>query len=96
MKLNNITEFSNFLNSNGFTPLDSSFSQLNGCLEKYKYKCSCYSKEDKIKQYNECNRIYANIVLNVIPKLKVKIFSKIGDLQIYFYDGSRLIGIISR
>ena len=96
MRIDNITQFVNFANSNGLSSLDASFTQISHCLEKYKYKCSCYSKEDKIKQYNECNRLYANIVLNVIPKLKVKIFSKVGDLQIYFYDGSRLIGIISR
>jgi len=96
MKVNNVTEFLNFANSNGFTSLDASFSQLNQCLEKYKYKCSCYSNQDKINQYNECNRIYMNIVLSVLPRFKSIILSKVGDLYIHFYDGSRLIGVISR
>ena len=96
MRINNVTEFVNFSNSNGLAALDVSFSQINQCLDTYKYKCNCYSKQDKINQYNECNRIYSNIVLTVMPKLKAKIFSKVGDMQIYCYDGSRLIGVISR
>lgn len=96
MRIDNVTQFLNFANSNSAISSDPSISQLNHCLEKYKYKCSCYSNQDKINQYNECNRIYQSIVLSTIPRLKREIFSKVGDMSVYFYDGSRLIGVISR
>jgi len=96
MRINNVTEFVNFSNSNGLAALDASFAQIIQCIEKYKYKCSCYNNQDKINQYNECNRLYSNIVLSILPRFKSQIFSKVGDMQIYFHDGSLLIGILSR
>ena len=96
MNIRNVTEFVNFSSSNNLTSLDASFAQIIQCIEKYKYKCSCYNNQDKINQYNECNRLYSNIVLSILPRFKSQIFSKVGDLQIYFYDGNRLIGILSR
>ena len=97
MKINNVTQFSNFIEQNDISKLDGIFSQIVNCINNYSKACNCYKLEDKQRMYVDCNKLYNNAIRNVVPRFKGDILSKIPERQISFYaDNGSLISIVSR
>jgi hypothetical protein len=95
--IKNVTQFSNFITSNGLMQLDGIFSQIVQCLATYSSACNCYKVQDKQLMYANCNKLYANAVAHIVPRFKNIILPKIADRQISFYmDNGTLISTISR
>lgn len=97
MDIRNVTQFVNFLSSNGLGTADTLFVQVTQCLHNYEHACNCYKKEDKMALYNACKRLYIDAVNGVVPKMKNVFLSKTTERQIAFYtDEGSLISILSR
>lgn len=97
MDINNVTQFSNFLKSNDFVKLDTTFFQLVNCINNYASACDCYKAEDKRAAYGKCLKLYAEIVRNIIPKYKNVILQRIPEGRITFRtENGVLIAIMSR
>jgi hypothetical protein len=96
MELRNPTEFARWLSANEFGRLDSSFSQLIQCINNYAAACTCDKREDKLKQWSLCTKLYHHGALHVAPRFKKEFLSKTTDRQISLYsEVGQLIVIIS-
>ena len=97
MDIRNATEFVNFIKQGGLGTLDTNFTQLVNCIEKYATSCNCHRADDKRNLYNNCNVIYMNSVRAVVPRFKNEFLSKTEDRQIQFFqDNNARIGLICR
>lgn len=97
MIISNVTQFANFISSNGFTNLDGTFVQLIQCINTYSAACNCYKVEDKRKMYGACCKLYMDSIHHVVPKLKNAILHNIPEGKITFLsDNGSVIGTVSR
>lgn len=97
MDFKNPTEFARFLSDNELSRLDSTFSQLVNCINNYAAACTCDKREDKLRMYGVCTKLYQDGVQHVVPKFKNEFLSKTTDRQLAFYtESGQLITIISR
>ena len=97
MDIRNVTQFATFISEHNLTNNDSSLKQVVECLNTYKAACACWKREDKLKIYDTCNRVYYHSVKHVVPRLKNQFLAATQERQIAFYDDhNQLIGIISR
>lgn len=97
MTIGNVTQFANFITSQGLNRLDGTLQQIVTCINNYSTACNCHKVEDKRKMYDNCNRLYSDAVRHVIPKLKNEILAKIPERQVSFHmDNGTLILILSR
>jgi hypothetical protein len=97
MEIRNVTQFANFLESNGLQTLDGGFVQTIACVKNFSVACNCYKVEDKQKIYKICCNLYINSVTQLVPKFKNAILQKIPEGRISFYnDNGGLIAIVSR
>ena len=96
MTIKGAIQFSDFVSAHGLADQDSLFRQIVNCTNNFKAACNCYNKEDKLRMYDTCNRLYSEAVRNVIPKLKMVVLSKIPERQIsFYYDRGDLIKLIT-
>lgn len=97
MDINNVTQFVNFIVSNQFGALDTTFVQLVNCINNFSAACNCHKVEDKRKFYNQCNKLYIDAVRIVVPKHKNVILARVPEGRITFRsDNGSLIAIVSR
>lgn len=97
MDIRNASQFSNFIQQNGFVGLDMSFQQVVTCISGVSKACNCWKAEDKKKMYDNCTIIYMNAVKAIVPKFKAEFLSKTTDRQIQFFtDNGALIGLVCR
>lgn len=96
MDINGPVSFYNFIRSAHLIDKDSSFLTISNCILDLG-TCSCKSRDEKLSKLQHCNKLYMQIVSNVIPKLKHELLNNISDRQISFYsDSGKLLMIISR
>ena len=97
MDIRSPTEFARFLSATELSRLDSIFSQLVTCINNFAVACTCYKREDKMKLYGVCTKLYVDGVRHIVPRFKNEFLSKTSDRQIAFYtDQGQLIAIVSR
>lgn len=97
MEIRNVTQFANFVSTNGLMTLDSMFIQTVNCLNTYKAMCNCRGGADKLRLYGNCNKLYSDSVKVIVPRLKDQFLSKVQEYQISFYsEDGHLMGVISR
>jgi uncharacterized cysteine cluster protein YcgN (CxxCxxCC family) len=96
MDINGPASFYNFIKSIHLIDKDSSFVEISNCILDLG-TCSCKSRDEKLSKLQHCNKLYIQLVNNIIPKLKYELLNKIPDRQISFYsDTGKLLMIISR
>lgn len=91
MRINNFTELSNFLNSNGLTNLGG---KLLHCLKEYDVACTCKPKE-KSDKLEECTRYYTDTINNLVNN-KHRVFNTIKTSKLEFFKNGQLVSTISR
>lgn len=97
MDFKNPTEFARFLSNNELSRLDSTFSQLINCINNYATACTCDKREDKLKLYGVCTKLYQDGARHIVSRFKNEFLSKTTDRQIALYtEAGQLILIISR
>jgi len=97
MNIRGPSEFSEWLSSVGLSHRDNVFTQLFNCIHNFRAACSCYKKEDKMKMYDTCKKLYRDAIMHVVPKLKGELLSKTQERSINFYDeNGTLLRIVSR
>jgi len=97
MEIRNVTQFANFISAGNLQGLDMNLQQIIYCVNDYAAACNCHRGENKRKKYDECTRIYAEAVKNILPKFKNDFLSKTSERQIsFFLDNGNIIGIICR
>ena len=97
MDIRNITQFANFISAGQLQNLNMSFHQIIMCVNNYASACNCHKGEYKRKLYDDCTRVYTDVVRNVVPKFKNDFLSKTTERQITFYlDNGTIIGLICR
>jgi hypothetical protein len=97
MDIRNVTQFCNFITSNGFNKSNGSLQQIVSCIDGYSAACNCHKVEDKQKMYAICNKLYSDAIKHIVPTLKHEFLSKTSERQIIFYsDNGTLISILSR
>lgn len=95
MEIRNVTQFSNFITTNGIINLDSIFHQIVMCIDKYSSACNCHNANEKLQMYNNCNKLYLDAIRHIVPILKSSILSKVSGRRIMFYiDNGTLISIV--
>ena len=78
-------EFARFLSANDFVKLDGTFAQLVNCVNNFSAACSCHKREDRMKLYGVCTRMYLDGASQAAPRFKTEFLSKTTDRQICFY-----------
>jgi len=97
MEIRNPTEFARFLSANDLAKLDNTFIQLIQCINNFSTACSCHKREDKLKIYAVCSRLYLDGARHLASRFKTEFLSKITDRQISFYtEQGQLLCILSR
>lgn len=97
MEIRNPTQFARFLSDNDLMKLDSTFVQLVKCINEFATACTCHKREDKMRIYSACNKLYFVGAQHVAPRLKNEFLSKTTDRQISFYtEQGQLLSILSR
>lgn len=97
MEIRNPTQFARFLSDNDLMKLDSTFVQLVKCINEFATACTCHKREDKMRIYSACNKLYISGAQHVAPRLKNEFLSKTTDRQISFYtEQGQLLSILSR
>lgn len=91
------TDFARFLSANELSRLDSTFSQLVNCINNYAAACTCDKREDKMRLYGVCKKLYQDGAQHIAPRLKNELLSKTTDRQLAFYtEEGQLIVLVSR
>lgn len=91
MRINNFTELSNFLQSNGLNNLGQN---LTNCVNQYAALCVC-KPDERINKLNECYKLYSDTIYNVTRNKSV-VFRKINDSRIEFYSNNKLVSTVLR
>jgi len=94
MKINNISEFYNYIKSKETLSSNSNLIQICACVDQFKNICSCKAKEKGQKLF-ECNNKYADIIRNLDQESINKLIDSTQDRIIEFYDNSLFIRTIS-
>lgn len=96
MRINNVTEFYNFLQAYQLIGMSSQFENLRSCISDFNSTCSC-KKNEKNRKFDMCNNMYKSIVSNTLPYIKPQLFSKLNESKIeFYYNSTFLISTISR
>lgn len=97
MEIHNPTQFASFVSSNGLTGLDELFNQVVICIGDYSRQCNCHRQNDKVRIYQNCNKLYSAAAMIAGTRLKGEFLNKTSDRQIAFYsENGTLIAIASR
>lgn len=97
MQIANVTQFVGFINAHGLINTDGIFRQIVQCVNTYASSCNCYKVRDKQMMYANCNKLYADSVKHILPRMKNELLAKIADRQITFLaDNGTIISILSR
>lgn len=94
MKINNISEFYNYIKSKETLSSNSSLMQICVCVDQFKNICSCKQKEKGQKLF-ECNNQYASIIRNLDQDSINQLIESTNDKVIELYDNSIFIRTIS-
>ena len=78
MDIRNVTQFSNFVEGNNLTRLDSNFQQIVNCLNAYKRGCDCWKRSDRETEYKKCYNQYLSTVKRV--QFTARTLTKKSDL----------------
>ena len=76
MDIKNVTQFCNFLTSSGVVQLNPAFQQVVNCVQNYSAACNCHKTQDKQSLYAECNKLYSQCIMAVIPSIKYAVLQK--------------------
>ena len=94
MRINNISEFYNYIKSKETLSSNSSLMQICVCVDQFKNTCSCKQKEKGQKLF-ECNNQYASIIKNLDQDSINQLIESTNDKVIELYDYSIFIRTIS-
>ena len=94
MRINNISEFYNYIKSKETLSSNSNLMQICACVDQFKNICSCKQKEKGQKLF-ECNNQYASIIKNLDQDSINQLIESTNDKIIEFYDNSIFIRTIS-
>lgn len=94
MDIRNVTQFAHFLSQYELMKLDPSFGQLITCINNFAAGCNCHKRDDKLKIYAICNKLYVDNV-RLITRFKNEFLNKSNQRQLSFYNehGHLLISI---
>lgn len=88
-------EFSNFIKTSSLNN-DVMFTKIVECVSNLS-GCACTSRDEKIKKYQRCNKLYVDFIKSNANKHKNDLLNKTSDRQIIFHtDTGEIIIIISR
>lgn len=93
MKINNSTEFLNFVRNNNFINLSPEISSFVRCTEEYGRMCPCDSEASRKAKNEQCRALYNNF-LSKASQFKEQFLSKASDNSLIFcIDGQAIINI---
>lgn len=97
MEFHNPTELARFVSDNDLVRLNPIFPHLVGCINNYAVVCSCTKREDKLKLYETCVKLYMDSAKHIVARYKTEFFSKTSEASFTFYtEQGQLITIVSR
>lgn len=97
MEIRNVTQFSNYIESNDLTRLDPSFQTIVSCMAEYKRGCDCWKREDRDKQYSKCVNLYLSASRHLVNRFKNEFLAKTAERQIILYtENGTMIVILNR
>jgi len=96
MDIKNVTEFRNFVSSNGLANSSPEVTAAILCVMDYERGCSCWKNDERKKIYNNCKILYSRAVSVVVRNLRHQFISKTADQIMTFYQDGISIGSIRR
>jgi hypothetical protein len=95
MKINNPSEFFQFIKNYGLTNLSPETSALIVCMEEYGRLCNCDKASTRKNKANQCRAIYVSFISKA-GQFKNQLLSKIADNHMSFYVDGQIVSTITR
>jgi len=96
MEIRNVTEFRNFVTSNGLGSSHPDIQAVVICVMDYERGCNCWKAKDRQKIYNNCRLLYARAVLIVTSSLQAHFLKHASNGKLSFYQNGVLLASIHR
>ena len=96
MDIRNVTEFRNFVTSNGLGGSHPSVQAVVICVMDYERGCNCWKTKDRQVIYNNCRILYAKAVAVVTSSLQAHFLKHSSGGKISFYQDGVLLASMRR
>jgi hypothetical protein len=91
MRINNVSEFLNFVNNNQLAGIAPEIVPFINCINEFNRMCSCDHPEARMSKQNQCRALYIGFATRA-NQYKNVLFTKTNDSTITFcVDGQSLI-----
>ncbi len=98
MKINSVSEFFQFIRSNGLVNLAPEVRAMVVCMEEYGRLCPCDPDSVRINKYTQCKAFYVAFIRKIrkVGDYKKDLVTRVSDGTIEFRNDGQYISTISR